>query len=73
VLGDALVAGDAPLQPLDHAILGDRDDRRGAGIHALADLLQVLVLEALVADLAPGMLGASIASGADGTLNPTNP
>src|SRR6266480_649193 len=53
VTGDPLVALDALLEPFDDAILGHGDDRRRTGIHALSDRLQVLVLEALVAHLAP--------------------
>ena len=53
VARDPFVALEAALQPLDDAVLGNRDDRRAARRQALADRLEVLVLEALVADLAP--------------------
>ena len=43
----------------DEVERGDGDDGRGAGRKALADLLQILVLEALVADLAPDPARAS--------------
>src|SRR3954464_4387329 len=59
MLRDLLVAFEALLQPLDHAVLSDRDDRGGPGVHLLADRLQILVLEALVAELAPGAPGAA--------------
>src|SRR5947207_14558891 len=50
---DPSIALYTALQALQHAIFCDRDDRRGARRHALAELLEVLVSEALVAHLAP--------------------
>jgi hypothetical protein len=47
------------LKPLDHPVLRDGDDRGRARLHLLADGLQILVLEALVADLAPDSAGTS--------------
>jgi hypothetical protein len=55
---DPLVAGQPTFQLLDHPILGDRDDGRGAGRKAVADLLQILILEALVAHLSPHPTGS---------------
>jgi hypothetical protein len=48
VTRDPLVPRDALLEPIEHLILGDRDDRRRTGLQAVADLPQVLVLEALM-------------------------
>src|SRR5262245_4948994 len=53
MLGDVLIALQTSLQPLDHAIFGDRDDGRRAGLEALTDVLEVGVLEPLVTDFAP--------------------
>src|ERR1700751_804735 len=53
VSGDLVLALDTTLEPLEDAIFGHGDDRRTALRHALADLPEIVVLEALVADLAP--------------------
>src|SRR4051812_7489252 len=58
MLRDLLVAHERTLQLLDHPVLGNRDDGRRARRQAVADLFQVGVLEALVADLAPHAPGA---------------
>src|SRR5437868_13885451 len=50
---DLLVALEPVLELLHHTIVDDGDDRRLARLQALADRLEVLVLESLVADLAP--------------------
>src|SRR5262245_34843133 len=51
--GDLLVAREALLQLLYDAVLRDGDHRRRTRLEAVANRLEVLVLEALVADLAP--------------------
>src|SRR4029453_19089262 len=51
--GYVLITLQTLLQPLDHAILRDRDDGRCARLEAFPDAFEVGVLEALVADLAP--------------------
>src|SRR4051794_5241850 len=51
--GEPLVAFQPGLELLDDLVLSHRDDRGGARRQALADRLELVVLEALVADLAP--------------------
>jgi hypothetical protein len=53
VARDPFVALEAALQSLHDVVFGDGDDRRRSRRQALADRLEVLVLEALVAELAP--------------------
>src|SRR5206468_3517658 len=65
VFGDLLVAAERALQLLDHLVLGDGDDRRRAGRHAVADLLQIFILETLVADLSPQPAGTAANGGGD--------
>jgi len=53
VTGDLVVALKAGLKPLDHPVLRDRNNRRRSRVKTLANRLEILVLESLVADLAP--------------------
>ena len=65
------------LQLLDHPVIGDRDDGRRAGRQAVADLLQILILETLVANLAPHAARTTTHGGGDddagGKIRPTTP
>src|SRR6185312_2797602 len=53
------------LQLLDHPVLSDRDDGRRTGRKAVADLLQILILETLVPNLAPHPAGTAGHGGGD--------